>query len=88
MKKRIISICIIIVIILVIVGLVTSFKDNARVRAGIEPKYTIKIKSDDKVTYYGLGYKVIRYVSVSVDEPYKNNIGVKYGNWFMKYEKE
>lgn len=88
MKKRIISICIIIVIILVIIGLVTSFKDNARVRAGIEPKYTIKIKSNDKVTYYGLGYKVIRYVSVSVDEPYKNNIGVKYGNWFMKYEKE
>ena len=35
-----------------------------------------------------LGYKVIRYVSVSPNEPYKNNIGVKYGNWFMKYDLE
>ena len=87
MKKRIIRVCCIIVVILVIIGLITSFKDNARVRAGIEPKYTIKIKSDNKVTYYGLGYKVIRYVGVSPNEPYENNVGVKYGGWFMKYEK-
>ena len=51
-------------------------------------KYTIKFVTDNgsKVTYWGLGYKVIRYTSVSPNEPYKNNIGVKYGSWFMKYE--
>lgn len=38
------------------------------------------------MTYWGLGYKVIRYVGVSPNEPYESNIGVKMGNWFMKYK--
>ena len=56
----------------------------------MEPKYVIKTISynGEKVTYWGLGYKVIRYVGVSPKEPFKNNIGVKYGSWFMKYELE
>lgn len=84
MKK----ILIIIIVILLGLGLFTHYIDSARVRNGIEPKYTIKIVSDDgsKVTYWGLGYKVIRYVGVSPKEPYQSNIGVKMGNWFMKYE--
>jgi len=87
-KKNIIIITILIVILLV--GFITSYIDSARVRNNVEPKFTIKIisKKGDKVTYFGLGYKVIRYVSVSPNEPYKNNRGVKYGNWFMKYELE
>ena len=40
------------------------------------------------MTYWGLGYKVIRYVGVSPNEPYENNIGVKMGSWFMRYELE
>lgn len=62
--------------------------DSARVRNAVEPKYTIKIVTDNgsKIIYIGLGYKIIRYTSVSPNEPYKNNIGVKYGSWFMKYE--
>ncbi len=48
----------------------------------------IKTSQDgSKVTYWGLGYKVVRYVGVSHNEPYKNNIGVKMGSLFMKYEK-
>ena len=35
-----------------------------------------------------MGYKVVRYPAVSPNEPYKNNRGVKYGSWFMKYELE
>jgi len=87
-KKNIIIITILIVILLV--GFITSYIDSARVRNSVEPKFTIKIisKKGDKVTYFGLGYKVIRYVSVSPNEPYKNNRGVKYSNWFMKYELE
>lgn len=88
MKNRKIIIIVIITVILVIDGLVTSYIDSARVRNSIEPKFAIKITTDggNKVTYWGLGYKVIRYVGVSPNEPYKNNIGVKMGNWFMKYE--
>lgn len=88
MKKRKIIIIGIILTILVIVGLVTSYIDSARVRNGVEPNFAIKIITDggNKVTYWGLGYKVIRYPSVSPNEPYKNNLGVKYGSWFMKYE--
>ena len=90
MKKKVLIIISIILLVLFVLGLITSFKDNARVRAGKEPKYTIKTISyhGDKVTYWGLGYKVIRYVGVSPNEPYENNLGVKYGGWFMKYELE
>ena len=88
MKYRFIIIIVVIIISLSILGLITGYKDSARVRNGMEPIYVTKIVSNDgaKVTYYGIGYKVIRYPSVSPNEPYKNNIGVKYGSWFMKYE--
>ena len=84
MKKKI---CVILGII-IILGFITNYIDSSRVTTGHEPKYCIKIVSDDgsKVTYYGLGYKVIRYVRVSPDEPYESNIGAKMGNWFMKYD--
>ena len=88
MKKKLLIIVGIILVTIIAVGLVTSYLDSARVRNGVEPKFTIKLVSDNgnKVTYWGLGYKVVRYPSVSPNEPYKNNRGVKYGNWFMKYE--
>ena len=88
MKKKNLIVIGIIGLILVIVGLVTSYIDSARVRNAVEPKFTLKIISNDgnKITYWGLGYKVVRYPSVSPNEPYKNNRGVKMGSWFMKYE--
>lgn len=87
MKKKILSIIIIVTSLLIITGLITSYIDSARVRNAVEPKFTIKIITDNgkKVTYWGLGYKVIRYPSVSPKEQYKNNRGVKYGSWFMSY---
>lgn len=88
MKKKIgISIGIL-VIVLIIAGIITNYSDSARVTTGHEPKCCIKVVSNDgsKVTYWGLGYKVIRYVGVSPKEPYESNIGVKMGSWFMKYE--
>jgi len=90
MKKKFLIILIVIIIFLVITGLVTGYMDSARVRNSVEPKYVIKIVSENgnKVTYWGLGYKVVRYPSISPNEPYKNNRGVKYGSWFMKYELE
>lgn len=87
-NKKILIIGIVIVFILVIAGVLTNYIDSGKVTTNHEPKFCIKTISDDgsKVTYWGLGYKVIRYVGVSPNEPYENNIGVKMGNWFMKYE--
>lgn len=87
MKKKV-FVLLGILILLVSTSLITSYADSARVRNSVEPKHTIKIVSDNgnRVTYWGLGYKVIRYPSVSPKEPYKNNRGVKYGSWFMKYK--
>lgn len=88
MKKKIGIIIGIFVIVLIVIGIITNYLDSGRVTTGHEPKYCIKIVSNDgsKVTYWGLGYKVIRYVGVSPNEPYENNIGTKMGSWFMKYE--
>ena len=89
MKKICISIGIVL-IGLITMGIITNYIDSGRVTTGHEPKYCIKIVNNDdsKVTYWGLGYKVIRYVGVSPNEPYENNIGVKMGSWFMRYELE
>lgn len=88
MKKKLFIILSVLIVLLISTSLITSYIDSARVRNAVEPKHTVKIVSEDgsKVTYWGLGYKVIRYPSVSPNEPYKNNRGVKYGSWFMKYE--
>ena len=89
MKKKgfIITICVLVV--LIIASLITKYIDTANVSTGHEPECCIKIVSQDggKVTYWGLGYKVVRYVGVSPNEPYESNIGVKMGSWFMNYEK-
>ena len=88
MKKKWLIITISVLLILFIASLITKYIDTANVSTGHEPECCIKIVSADggKVTYWGLGYKVVRYVGVSPKEPYENNIGVKMGSWFMKYE--
>ena len=87
-NKKILIILSIVFVLLIAVGLVTSYMDSARVRNGVEPKFTIKIATDggNKITYWGLGYKVVRYPAVSPREPYKNSLGVKFGSWFMNYK--
>ena len=88
MKKKGLIITISVLVILFIACLITKYIDTANVSTGHEPECCIKIVSADggKVTYWGLGYKVVRYVGVSPNEPYENNIGVKMSSWFMKYE--
>ena len=85
MKKKIFIILGIIVALLVMAALVTSYADSARVRNSVEPVHTIKIVSEDgnKVTYWGLGYKIIRYPSVSPNEPYKKQSRCKV--WQLVY---
>lgn len=87
MKKMGISIGILIIVI-ISAGIITNYIDSGRITTGYEPQYCIKIVSNggSKITYWGLGYKVIRYVKIYPNEPYENNIGVKMGSWFMKYD--
>jgi len=89
MKKKGLIITISILLILIVASLITKYIDTANVSTGHEPECCIKIVSHDggKVTYWGLGYKVVRYVGVFPDEPYEDNIGVEMGSWFMIYEK-
>ena len=89
MKKKGIIITICVLVVLIIASLITKYIDTANVSTGHEPECCIKIVSQDggKITYWGLGYKVVRYVGVSPKEPYESNIGVKMGSWFMNYEK-
>lgn len=89
MKKKGLIITVLTLLIIIVASLITKYIDTANVSTGHEPKCCIKIVSQDgnKVTYWGLGYKVVRYVGVSPDEPYNSNIGVKMGSWFMNYEK-
>ena len=87
-NKKVLIIGIMIFIVLAILSFVANYVDKGRLSTGHEPKFTIKITTDggNKVTYWGLGYKVVRYPSVSPNEPFKNSLGTKMGSWFMKYE--
>ncbi len=84
MNKRIV----LLIIILIIAGLATGYVDNSRFKASEEPKFVLRQVDEfgKKVTYWGIGYKVIVYPSVSPNEPFKDNKGAKFGSWFMQYE--
>ncbi len=85
MKK----ITVLIILVIIVFSLFANYIDTANVTTGHEPELCIKFENErsGKVTYIGLGYKVVRYVKNDVREPYKENIGVKKGSWFMKYSK-
>ncbi len=90
MKKhtqKIFSIALIIFLSILII-IMPNCVDGSRVTAGKEPIYCAKIYStnSNKVTYWGLSDKVIRYANESPNEPFEDNIGVKMGSWFMNYE--
>lgn len=87
MKKNIIIIVSIVLFVFVL-SFISNYIDSGRVTTGHEPIFCIKFVSSDggKITYLGLGYKVIRYVGVSPKEDFSNSMGVKMGSWFMKYD--
>ena len=87
-NKKVFIIGTIIIGILLVLTFITNYIDKGRVSTGHEPKFTIKIATDggNKITYWGLGYKVVRYPGVSINEPFKNSLGTKMGSWFMNYK--
>lgn len=87
MKKKIV-VLIVVLSLVILISRITNYIDGARVRAGMEPKCVVKLITDggNKVTYWGLGYKVVRYPSVSPYESFQSSRGVKMGSWFMNYQ--
>lgn len=85
MKKKIIVSVIFVLVILFVLGMFANYYDSARVSTGHEPELVIKIYSEkyDAVIYYGLGYKIVRHVGVSPNEPYESALNIKMGSWFM-----
>ena len=81
MKKICISVGIVL-IGLIAMGIITNYIDSGRVTTGHEPKYCIKIVNNDgsKVTYWGLGYKVIAYNKLNG----YNKIHI--GTYFLEYD--
>ncbi len=65
----------------VILGLIAGVVDYNRIKKDKIPIFCILFTDDStcKVTYIGVGYKVIRYTGFSINEPFKNNIGVRFG---------
>ena len=90
MNKKILITVFLIIVGLFILSIVANYYDTARVTTGYEPKLVIETYSEkhDAVIYWGLGYKVVRYVNISPQEPYENAIQIKKGSWFMKYQKQ
>ena len=84
-KKKNITLVIITVIL---IAIISSIVDYNRIKKNESPIFCIKFSNGTtgKATYVGLGYKIIRYTGVSINEPFKSNIGVKFGSWFMNYK--
>ena len=88
MKKKRIIIISVILCVFIILGITTGYLDYKNVKNSIEPKYTIKLVDgkNGKITYLGLGYKVVRYTAVSPREPFANSLKVNFRGWFVGYE--
>lgn len=84
MKKKI-KILFIIIVTIVILGIIFFIVDYNRVKKQELPMFCIKspagvLLDGGTVEYFGLGYKVIDFNTLSgFDE-------IKIGTWFMKYE--
>lgn len=74
--------------ILIILGVIFFFVDKGRVDDKRAPMFATKMISKDekKVTYLGLGYKVVAYPENSVYENFADHKAVKIGSWFMNFK--
>lgn len=88
--KKVFAVVLVFVISIVAIGSITAIIDGIRFKNEKEPIFVIKTvsKSPLKVTYKGLGYKVVRIPMVTELEPYRNYADAKFGSWFMDFEPE
>lgn len=74
--------------VIIIVATAFFFVDQARFKKEQKPLFAIKTNSKDgnKVTYYGLFYKVVAYPGVSPKEEFKNMKDKKMLFWCQDYK--
>ena len=87
MKKKKVTVCVLIGILV----LWTCFfaTDYALAKSNKSPVFSVPIiryKDGGSTEYYGLGYKVIKYVNLTIENGLKvTNVDI--GSWFMKFSK-
>ncbi len=83
MKKGVIFV---LIFAIIIAGVLLHKMDEKTIRSGNEPKYTIKIVSEDKkeVKYLGLGYVLYRKYKNSPNERMGDSLNLKFGVWFLE----
>lgn len=81
--KKIIKILFILIQIMIVLALVFFAFDINRVYKNEEPIFSKKtgIYKDGSIEYYGIGYKVIKYVNPKIKKEYE----YKMGTLFMKF---
>lgn len=78
-----------IILVLVILGGVFFLIDKGRFNKNEKPIFAVRMQEKDggKVTYMGLGYKIVTYPGVSPKETFKTTKYKKMLCWFQDYEK-
>lgn len=77
-----------VIAIFIILGALFNAIDTNRFNAEKHPLFVLKLQdqNDSKITYLGLGYKIVFYPGVSPTEPLKESNSKK-GSWFMDFKK-
>jgi hypothetical protein len=73
--------------IILVIWLIFSIIDFSLARANRTPIFAIPIiayKDGGSIEYYGLGYKVIKYVKLTVERG-TEVVKISFGTWFMKF---
>lgn len=82
MKKRISIICMILIIWFSLV--ITDFSLSRVNKTPIFAIPLVRYKDGGSAEYYGLGYKVIKYVNLSAEKG-PEMMKYDFGTWFMKF---
>ena len=82
--KKVVSI----IIIILTISIITYIIDYNKVKNGNLPVFTFKIENKDKINYYGLGYKVERFIINHNSRTLYEDNNVKIGSWFYTFDVE
>jgi len=77
-----------IIIIILTLALLTFIIDYNRIKNGNLPMFTIKLESENKINYYGLGYKIERFLGTSKENNLYEDNKVKFGLWIYTWQIE
>lgn len=81
--KKVVSI-----IIILLISLITYTIDYTKIKNGKLPIFTFKIETKEKINYFGLGYKVERFITNMNSKSLYEDNNVKIGFWFYTFDVE